>query len=59
MKHLALGDTFTVGKVSTDRQYKKLSSTDGEFFWTVGIQASKCVSTEGTGNDPKVTEILY
>ena len=26
----------SVGKVSTDRQYKKFSSTDGEFFWTVG-----------------------
>jgi hypothetical protein len=49
----------TVGKVSTVRQYKKFSSTDGEFFWTVGIQALKCVSTAGTGNDPIVTEILY
>ena len=27
----------TVGKVSTDRQYKKFSSTDEEFFCTVGI----------------------
>jgi hypothetical protein len=49
----------TVGKVSTVRQYKKFSSTDGELFWTVGIQALKCVSTAGTGNDPIVTEILY
>jgi hypothetical protein len=49
----------TVGKFSTVRQYKKFSSTDGEFFWTVGIQALKCVSTAGTGNDPIVTEILY
>ena len=28
---------ITVGKVSTDRQYKKLSSTDGEFSCTVGL----------------------
>ena len=27
----------TVGKVSTDHQYKKFSSTDEEFFRTVGI----------------------
>ena len=27
----------TVGKVSTDRQYKKFSSTDGDFFCTGGI----------------------
>ena len=27
----------TVGKVSTDRQYKKFSSTDNGFFCTVGI----------------------
>ena len=27
----------TMGKVSTDRQYKKFSSTDEEFFCTVGI----------------------
>ena len=28
---------ITVGKVSTDRQYKKFSSTDDDFFCTVGI----------------------
>ena len=28
---------ITVGKVSTDRQYKKFSGTDGGFFCTVGI----------------------
>ena len=28
---------ITVGKASTDRQYKKFSSTDEEFFCTVGI----------------------
>jgi hypothetical protein len=49
----------TVGKVSTVCQYKKFSSTEGELFWTVGIQALKCVSTVGTENDPIVTEILY
>ena len=27
----------TVGKVSTDHQYKKFSSTDDEFFCAVGI----------------------
>jgi hypothetical protein len=52
-------DIYTVGKVSIVHQYKKFSSTDGGFFWTVGIQALKCVSTAGTGNDPIVTEILY
>jgi hypothetical protein len=49
----------TVGKVSTDRQYKKFSSTDDGFFCTVGIQALKCASTVGTENDPIATEILY
>ena len=28
-------------------------------LWVFNIQASKCVGTGGTGNDPKVTEILY
>ena len=51
-------NTGTVGKVSTVRQYKKFSGTDGEFFWTVGIQALKCVSATGTENDPIVAEIL-
>ena len=27
----------TVGKASTDRQYKRFGSTDDNFFWTVGI----------------------
>ena len=40
-----LVSTYTTGKVSTDRQYKKFSSTDGEFFWTVGIRAPKSAST--------------
>jgi len=38
---LGLFDSFvpdlTVGKVSTDRQYKKFSGTEGGFFCTVGI----------------------
>ena len=50
---------LTVGKVSTDRQSKKFSSTDDGFFCTVGIQALKCASTVGTENDPIPTEILY
>ena len=29
-------NTYTVGKVSTDCQYKKFSSTDDGFFCTVG-----------------------
>jgi hypothetical protein len=49
----------TVGNVSTVRQYKKFSSTDGEFFWTARIQALKRVSTAGTKNGLIVTEILY
>jgi hypothetical protein len=57
---MASGRDDTVGKVSTVRQYKKFSSTDGDFFWTVGIQVLKCVSsTAATENDPIVTEILY
>ena len=34
------------------------ASTDGEFFWTVGIRAPKSANTTGTGNDPIATEIL-
>ena len=50
--------TPTVGKVSTGHQYKKLSSTDGDFFWT-GNLSVKFASTESNENDPKATEILY
>ena len=53
-----MGDTNTVGKVSTERQYKEFSSTDEQFFWTVGILALKIANTKGTENDPIATEIL-
>ena len=49
----------TVGKTTTDRQYKKFSSTDDGCFCTVGTQALKCVSTVDTQNDPIATEIWY
>ena len=51
-------DTNNAGKVSTDRQYKRFSSTDGDFFCTVGIWAPKYASTAGTQKEQIVTEIL-
>ena len=54
--HLLL--VVTVGKISTDRQSKKFSSTDDRFLWTVGICALNNLSTAGTEKDPISTEIL-
>ena len=42
------GGLSTVGKVSTDRQSKKFSSTDDRFLWTVGICALNSLSTAGS-----------
>ena len=54
-----LGQSYgAVGKVSTDRQSKKFSSTDDRFLWTVGICALNSLSTAGTEKDPISTEIL-
>ena len=33
---------LTVGKISTDCQHKKFSSTDGEFFWTGNLGIKMC-----------------
>ena len=48
----------TVGKVSTDRQSKKFSSTDDRFLWTVGVCALNSLSAAGAEKDPISTEIL-